>query len=443
MAAIDLPPAHFTARIAAIAAPTLQSPSQRRPAAAGAPIQRGVTPMKTQSGISLLLVLAAGTLLAAPAHAALPPGISGAWYNPAQSGHGLSIKIIAPDRALVFWYAYDLEGNPFNLYIDGRVEGRRIEATALAPRGMRFGSFDPDELQMPAWGGISIELDDCYRGRLSWDADDPAFGSGSIDIVRLVGIDGQECGFGEPGPLAGGLYEVDVTALLTGTVPLQPRTGSGIAAVDPDGTVWGFEFIGGGADSREKVPGPTSFDLNRQVIQARFDGPADLVVVDASLNSWANVPLAVLGPVRGRWVATSGDQLIYPGQRIHDVTWTFRPSAAALVQPLTAARLAGDYTLPLNGQLAPTPAAFDVGADGSLCLRFLIGPDQDRCRLAGRYWLVDGQAGFFEFALRGDEAIRAADRVYRGRGWLQNDAEGEAIVLVGSDGHSGFGLFAR
>lgn len=391
----------------------------------------------------LLLAVLASPLLAAPAQAALPPAISGAWYNPAQSGHGLSIKIIAPDRALVFWYAYDLAGNPFNLYIEGRIAGRRIEATALAPRGMRFGSFDPGELEMPAWGQISIELDDCDRGRLSWDAEDPAFGSGSIPIVRLVGIDASTCRFGQPGPLAGGIYETYVTTLSTGSVPQVPRTAAGIAAVDPDGTVWGFEFIPDQPDSPGKVPGPTAFDLSRQVIQARFDGPADLVVVDASFNSWARVPLGALGPVSGRWAAASSDQLVYPDPRINDVTWTFRPAAAELVQPLTAARLAGDYTMLLNGQLAPTPAAFDVGADGSLCLRYLIGPDQDRCRLAGRYWLVDGEAGFFEFALRGDEAIRAAERSYRGRGWLQSDAEGEAIVLVGSDGHSGVRLIAR
>ena len=386
--------------------------------------------------------MAASLLLAASAHAVLPPGVSGAWYNPLQSGHGLSIKIIAPDRALVYWYAYDLEGNPLNLYIDGRIQGRRIEATALAPRGMRFGSFDPAELVMPAWGQVSIEIDDCDGGRLSWDADDPAFGSGSVEIVRLAGIDAHTCQFGQSGPLAGGLYAAGVTTQRFG-VGGNPLTAPGIAAVDPDGTLWGFELLLDGHFGT--IPGPTSFLTDRQVIHTSFTEPSDSdtgIVVRATLNTWARGPLGTLGPVQGIWQPTAGGELSYRGVT-KTAVWAFRPSVAELVQPLTSERLEGVYSLKLDGQLAATHAEIEIGADAGLCLRYLIVALQDTCELAGRYWLVDGEEGFLDFELFGVKNGRAEGLAYRGRGWLQADADGEAIVLVGDDGYSGLGLIAR
>ena len=57
--------------------------------------------MKTRTRIGTLstLLLLGSTGIAS---AALPPGISGSWYNPQQSGHGLSIDMLSRDRALVW-----------------------------------------------------------------------------------------------------------------------------------------------------------------------------------------------------------------------------------------------------------------------------------------------------------------------------------------------------
>ncbi len=138
-------------------------------------------------------------LLPSLASAQLPPGISGAWYNPQQSGHGLSIEILDDKRALAFWYVYDPQGNPVHLYLDGRIEGRRIEATAYAPRGMRFGSFRREDLELPVWGEVALDFSSCDKALLQWDSDRPEYGSGSSEVQRLTRISGLDCEFSDGG----------------------------------------------------------------------------------------------------------------------------------------------------------------------------------------------------------------------------------------------------
>ena len=86
------------------------------------------------------------------------PGHSGAWYNPDQSGHGLSVEVIAPDRAVAFWYAFDPAGNPFWLYIDGTIDGATVRGEAHYVDGMTWGVFDPAMRNMRSWGAVDIEF---------------------------------------------------------------------------------------------------------------------------------------------------------------------------------------------------------------------------------------------------------------------------------------------
>lgn len=370
------------------------------------------------------------------ASAALPSGISGAWYNPEQSGHGLSVKILTPDRALIFWYTYDAEGNPFNLYIDGRVEGRTVRATALAPRGMRFGSFDPADLQMPEWGSITVHFDDCGSGRLDWQANDPAFGSGGFPIQRLSANFAQPCELGDPAAIASGLYEVDIVRSQFGTA----RSGSGIAAVDPDGRLWALERLAGSPD---QVPGPTFVGVAPQVLRATLKQAPDsdrASVARPSLNSWGWIPSSSSAPLAADWrSAGAGGELDFNVSATESQRWTLTPHAATLVQPLDAGRLAGDYQLSLRGQFFSTPARVSLAADGSACIS--VGPPAESgCRYSGRYWMADAAAGFLDFELTDSTAPAAS---YRGKGWLQIDAEGEALVLVGDNDHTALALIAR
>lgn len=100
------------------------------------------------------------------ATAGLPGSMSGTWYNPAQSGHGLSLDVLAADRAVAIWHVFDADGQPVTLYIDGHLDGRLLTGPAYAPVGMRFGSFDPAELQLPVWGQVAIDFSSCDQAQL-------------------------------------------------------------------------------------------------------------------------------------------------------------------------------------------------------------------------------------------------------------------------------------
>jgi hypothetical protein len=144
--------------------------------------------------------LALAAVLATPAlaSASLPTGLSGSWYNPAQSGTGFSIQMLSDAHALVFWYATDPQGNPFNLYIQARVEDASLVGRALAPRGLRFGEWNRADLQAPDWGEVRIDFQDCAQAQVRWQPDGEAgagFAPGSMPLRRLTRIDGATCDF--------------------------------------------------------------------------------------------------------------------------------------------------------------------------------------------------------------------------------------------------------
>jgi len=180
---------------------------------------------------------------AAPAQGALPGGISGHWYNSEQSGHGITLTLVDPSFAVMVWHVFDTEGNPMTLYIEGDVSGRRVDGTAYAPGGMRFGLFDPDEYEAPVWGEVTLEFDSCASAELSWDAEDPAFGSGSMPFERLAYTHGIDCSLPPPNELPAGLY--------TG----RTESDEGIdqdfeAMIDLEGRLWGMDR------GNHPIPGP-------------------------------------------------------------------------------------------------------------------------------------------------------------------------------------------
>jgi hypothetical protein len=180
------------------------------------------------------LMLLSLPLAASFAHAALPPGISGAWFNPEQSGHGLTVEILGGDRALVFWHVFDAAGNPVHLYIEGDVVGRRIDGQAWLGRGMRFGSFDPDDHELIPWGTVSLEFADCNNADLRWQASGPAgagFVDGSMPVTRLTALAGLHCDMDATGPANAGKYDLQYPENLLGS-------NEWVAAVDPTGHVW-------------------------------------------------------------------------------------------------------------------------------------------------------------------------------------------------------------
>lgn len=128
-------------------------------------------------------------------HDRLTSRMSGSWYNPAESGHGISLEVIGPDLLLVYWYTFDPAGDPLWLIAMGEYHGQGL-ASLQAERvsgGLFPPSFDPGQIELHHWGELEIEFDDCSRATLRWLPDDPAYSDGEMPLERLTRNLGHDC----------------------------------------------------------------------------------------------------------------------------------------------------------------------------------------------------------------------------------------------------------
>lgn len=406
-----------------------------------------------QLRLQSLLLSAFAIVLAAPVHASLPSGVSGPWYNPHQSGHGVSVEVLTPDRALLFWYVYDLAGTPMPLYVEAAISGRRIEGTAYRPSGMRFGSFNPLQLQMPVWGQISMEFDSCSEATLRWTSID--FGSGSLPMQRLAALDGLDCRLARPGRTPVGSFDITVTGeRIDRTAPplsIDILQTPGYAAIDSAGTLWAVQFLESGV---EVVQGPVDLDRELKVLIARPDAGSTTVTsarAFTSHNWWGRVARNPPGDTAiAGWAQTADDTALSVdvatsstrngGISSDTRRWTLDLRQDNRVLPLEMGMLTRRFAQSLSSQFIANPDAFiDIDATGRICVSTWTIPEE--CKLEGQVWLSDPEEGFLSFELT-DLRFPAAG-AYRGRGWLHETARGRRLVLVGENGLNGLGFVAR
>jgi hypothetical protein len=125
---------------------------------------------------------------------------SGSWFDPDRNGEGFVVQVLRDSQAIVTWFTYPPSGEQGGqawLIGTGAATGDRIVIDEmLRPAGAVFGpDFDPSDVTREPWGSLEIVFEDCDRAAASWNGP-PAFGSGSMDLVRLSAIDDVAC---EPG----------------------------------------------------------------------------------------------------------------------------------------------------------------------------------------------------------------------------------------------------
>ena len=137
---------------------------------------------------ALLLIAAAGLALAIDAD------LTGNWASPGQPGHGLQVEVLADGRAVVAWYVYDVFGEPLWLFGEGLIQGSRFRADLDQRRGAMFPpAFDPDDVIAERWGWLEFEQSGCNEAEIRWQSQDPSYGSGSLELVRVTRIDSLAC----------------------------------------------------------------------------------------------------------------------------------------------------------------------------------------------------------------------------------------------------------
>lgn len=384
------------------------------------------------------------------AFAYLPGSVSGPFYNPEQSGHGITVTIANDQMAIAIWHVFTTDGKPLTLYIEGEVEGRSIVGDAYAPNGMRFGDFNPADVELPHWGDITISFDSCDHATLNWDADDPSYPDGEMPIRRLVQPVGVDCALPVENDIAPGLYESRGDE----GSPLQ-------GLVDDEGVLWGIErsYRSDGAPFGQ-IPSPgwigvfAPFSVVATPVEKSDPAPRTLFLPEGTTyiglsTSWS--PLWWLYQPERRDVWSSSGQNVFstkagaPAFTLsnHPFYSHFHLEAGSTISTqltsLSLPDLSGHYRVPTALQFAQSAAGLEISPSGTVCIRTLV--DDAACRLTGTISVANSELGIVEFRLSHPD--NPSLPTYFGRGWMADADYGRELVLVGHpDGGKGFGLIA-
>jgi hypothetical protein len=150
----------------------------------------GVTIMKDIKPNQSLTLDAAD---ASPPPFTLQPGMTSTWYDPKHDGEGFVLELLADNRAVLYWFTYDRDGNQDWYIAVGETKGRRILFPELANlSGGEFGpDFDPEKVRKEIVGSAAFTWSDCDTGSMDWMIGEKM---GRQELVRLTRVMGLECG---------------------------------------------------------------------------------------------------------------------------------------------------------------------------------------------------------------------------------------------------------
>ncbi len=125
-------------------------------------------------------------------------GTSSAWYDPSHNGEGFMLEILANNRAVMYWFTYDRDGDQDWYLAEGEIRGNRILFPELIQAsGGEFGpGFDPDNVTRKAVGSASFIWSGCDTGAMDWliDKDGNGRRHGRMNLQRLSRVMGIDCG---------------------------------------------------------------------------------------------------------------------------------------------------------------------------------------------------------------------------------------------------------
>jgi len=129
---------------------------------------------------------------------AIDAGISGSWFNPAQSGHGIMLELLpgSPPQLLATWFVFAPQGGQSWIVGLGPVSGNQavLRGTQTVGSGAQFPpNFDATRVSQQAWGTLTFTFSDCNHGHVEWAATAPGYGSGGMDLERLTLPAGLTC----------------------------------------------------------------------------------------------------------------------------------------------------------------------------------------------------------------------------------------------------------
>ena len=120
-------------------------------------------------------------------------GTSSSWFDLTHNGEGFMLEILAADRAVLYWFTYDDEGEQDWYIAVGEIRGNRIVfPELLRVSGGVFGpDFDPDAITNEVVGSAAFIWSGCDTGSMDWQIGNR---HGRQHLVRLTRVMGIDCG---------------------------------------------------------------------------------------------------------------------------------------------------------------------------------------------------------------------------------------------------------
>lgn len=157
--------------------------------------QAGTFPYHCDNHQSMGMTGTITVLAATPGNVPITAGFTGAWFDPAQSGHGILMEVLPNNLLVAYWYTFTPDGTQQSWF--GGV-GPISNDTAVVSVNMGLGgrwipNFDPANFVVQPWGTLTITFSDCNHGHVDFVSTVAGYGSNQMDLTRLTQPAGTSC----------------------------------------------------------------------------------------------------------------------------------------------------------------------------------------------------------------------------------------------------------
>ena len=124
------------------------------------------------------------------------PAMTGAWYDPAQKGHGILVEVLPGAQVIAWWFAFNPAGTEQAWFGgQGTYNGNTATISAVdQPTDGRFiPNFDASKIVHNPWGSLTLTFTDCDHGKVDFASTTAGYGSGSMNLTRLTQPSGLSC----------------------------------------------------------------------------------------------------------------------------------------------------------------------------------------------------------------------------------------------------------
>ena len=130
-----------------------------------------------------------------PGNIPITAGFTGAWYNPAQSGHGIFLEVLPNNLLLAAWYTFTPDGTQQAWFtgLGAITNDTAVVSADLTTGGRWIPNFDSTRVVNNPWGTLTFSFTDCDHGRVDFASTYGNYGTNHMDLQRLTQPAGITC----------------------------------------------------------------------------------------------------------------------------------------------------------------------------------------------------------------------------------------------------------